>query len=67
MGKIATHIYALPLQIFVPKFFWVVSCSSSLRVLPPSAILSVFLSVFFRERDNLRKALSPIVVPNRNL
>ena len=43
MGKIAKYIYVLPLQIFVPNFFWVKSCSSSLRVLPPSAILSVFL------------------------
>ena len=57
-GKICNRHIRKPLQIFAPNFFWVVSCSSSLRVLPPSAILSVFLSVFLRERNNAEASFS---------
>ena len=49
-GKICNRHIRKPLQIFLSKFFWGKSCSSRSRVLPPSAILSVFLSVILVSR-----------------
>ena len=49
-GKFAIYIFVNPFKFLLLIFFGVVSCSSRSRVLPPSAILSVFLSVFLMNR-----------------